>query len=338
MYNFLIKLERKFARYSIRNLTNIMMVIYAISYIIEIATPELMPYLYFNLYDIIYHYQFWRIISWVLLPPEALDIFIIFMFLFYWHAGNSLERSWGAFRYNVFIFSGIIFMMIGAILLYFIAPHVYPEIFEVSKEYGYEVIYTSHHVSTSYVNFSLFLAYAITYPELEIYFMMLIPIKMKYIGFAYGTYILYSLFKADDLMYRVYTVMTLLNVILLVVVSRRFFLTTPEESRRRYVFKKEIREGMKGKYKPKKVDGSNVVSMATGKGLARHRCVVCGRTELDDPNLEFRFCSQCDGEYEYCMEHLHNHVHIKNNPVASSEEGDSKETKTAESSQSDNNS
>ena len=37
-------------------------------------------------------------------------------------------------------------------------------------------------------------------------------------------------------------------------------------------------------------------------GGAKHRCAVCGRTELDDPNLEFRYCSKCNGNYEYCQE------------------------------------
>ena len=49
----------------------------------------------------------------------------------------------------------------------------------------------------------------------------------------------------------------------------------------------------------------------TEKGIARHKCAICGRTELDNPDLEFRFCSKCDGNYEYCNEHLFTHQHIK---------------------------
>ncbi|MEE0955632.1 MAG: hypothetical protein U0L49_07410 [Eubacterium sp.] len=45
--------------------------------------------------------------------------------------------------------------------------------------------------------------------------------------------------------------------------------------------------------------------------IAKHRCAVCGRTELDDPNLEFRFCSKCNGNYEYCQDHLFTHEHVK---------------------------
>ena len=48
----------------------------------------------------------------------------------------------------------------------------------------------------------------------------------------------------------------------------------------------------------------------SGKDFTRHRCAVCGRTELDDDMLEFRFCSKCEGNYEYCMDHLYTHTHV----------------------------
>ena len=43
---------------------------------------------------------------------------------------------------------------------------------------------------------------------------------------------------------------------------------------------------------------------------ARHKCAVCGRTELDDPNLTFRYCSKCSGNKEYCQDHLFTHKHM----------------------------
>ena len=43
--------------------------------------------------------------------------------------------------------------------------------------------------------------------------------------------------------------------------------------------------------------------------VAFHKCTVCGKTEVSDPDAEFRYCSKCNGNYEYCMDHLHNHEH-----------------------------
>ena len=42
-----------------------------------------------------------------------------------------------------------------------------------------------------------------------------------------------------------------------------------------------------------------------------HKCAVCGITDADDPNMEFRYCSKCSGYYCYCMDHINNHVHIQ---------------------------
>ena len=47
------------------------------------------------------------------------------------------------------------------------------------------------------------------------------------------------------------------------------------------------------------------------KGITRHKCAICGRTELDGDDLEFRFCSKCNGNYEYCQYHLFTHEHVK---------------------------
>nr|MCR5178944.1 hypothetical protein [Lachnospiraceae bacterium] len=55
-------------------------------------------------------------------------------------------------------------------------------------------------------------------------------------------------------------------------------------------------------------DGNNLRPMPP-TGLAKHKCAVCGQTELDNPDLEFRFCSKCNGNYEYCNNHLFTHVH-----------------------------
>ena len=42
-----------------------------------------------------------------------------------------------------------------------------------------------------------------------------------------------------------------------------------------------------------------------------HKCKVCGITEKEDPKLDFRYCSWCEGDIEYCMNHLETHTHIK---------------------------
>lgn len=40
------------------------------------------------------------------------------MILFYYSIGTVLEKTWGTFQYNLYIFSGLIFTIIGAFLSY----------------------------------------------------------------------------------------------------------------------------------------------------------------------------------------------------------------------------
>lgn len=268
--NFLDKMERKYGKYAIKNLPAIIVALYAAGYIISALMPELLSYLTLSPY-LILHGQVWRVISWVLVPPGSLDLFTIIMLYFYFSLGRTLEYTWGAFRFNVYIFSGIIFTVIGAFLLYFMGG--------------------SGYFSTYYINMSIFLAFAITYPDMEVLLYFLIPIKMKWMGVVYGFFIVLSLIQgswAD----RISIVMSLLNFLIFFVMSRNLKRYSPKEVHRRNEFKRNVQ-----KVQPKQG--------------TRHKCAVCGRTEKDGDHLEFRYCSKCDGNYEYCQDHLFTHQHIK---------------------------
>ena len=78
--------------------------------------------------------------------------------------------------------------------------------------------------------------------------------------------------------------------------NRNMHRYNPKEVHRRREFKKAMAQSR--------------VNPATG-GITKHKCAICGRTEKDDPNLEFRFCSKCNGNYEYCQDHLFTHQHVK---------------------------
>ena len=84
----------------------------------------------------------------------------------------------------------------------------------------------------------------------------------------------------------------LLNFIVFYGTTRNYRAVSPKEMKRKADYKHKIQ--------------------AAGKGT-KHKCAVCGRTDLDDPSLEFRFCSKCDGGLEYCQDHLFTHEHVKRN-------------------------
>lgn len=105
---------------------------------------------------------------------------------------------------------------------------------------------------------------------------------------SYGGGIIGIIYKANA----VAAVVSILNFIIFFLGSRNMKPYSPKQVKRKREFQKKIRP---------------VNTYANG---AKHRCAVCGRTELDNPNLEFRYCSKCNGNYEYCQDHLFTHTHV----------------------------
>ena len=142
--NFLNKMERKFGRYAIHNLSTYIIGAYVIGYFLYFLAPGVLyNYLSLEPYYIL-RGQIWRLITWVLIPPESPGIFTIIMLMLYYSLGNSLEQTWGAFRYNAYIFSGIISTIIGAFILYAVM--------------GGNIVFGQALFSTYYINMSIFLA------------------------------------------------------------------------------------------------------------------------------------------------------------------------------------
>lgn len=274
--NWLNKLERKIGRYAIHNLTMYLIGCYVIGYGIFYLLPQLTSWLTLEP-GLILKGQVWRIVSWILVPPMGNFLTIVIMLLFYYSLGTALERAWGAFRYNVYIFSGIFLTTLGAFLLYFITG-------------GFLGI--GFYFSTYYINMSIFLAFAVSNPDMEVLLYFILPIKIKWMAFVYAAFILYDVVQGN-MVTRVAIFASLLNFVIFFLSSRNIKPYTPKERARKAAYHKQA--------KPH-------VTYTNG---ARHRCAVCGKTELDDPTLEFRFCSKCKGNYEYCQEHLFTHQHVQ---------------------------
>ena len=121
MNNFLNNMERKFGKYAIRNITVYIIGLYIFGYILQFAPfkVNITNYLTLDPY-LILHGQVWRLVTWILIPPQALSIWIFFTLYLYYFMGTTMERTIGTFRYNVFIFGGIIFMILSAFLTYLV--------------------------------------------------------------------------------------------------------------------------------------------------------------------------------------------------------------------------
>ena len=285
---FIDKLERKYRKYGIPNLTMYIIGCYVLGYILQMFNPGIMSMLSLEP-ALILRGQIWRLVTWIISPPGGggnIIFFAIAILFFYYPIGNALERSWGAFRYTLYIFSGMVFTVIGAFLLYFLTGGALTGL-------GMAIF------STYYISLSIFLAYAVTYPDLQLLLMFVIPIRMKWMAFVYGLFIAWdivSYLRVGLWVGVVPIVASLLNFVIFYFSTRDMNRYNPKEIHRRQQFKKAMAPSRAG---------------SGPDGIAKHKCAICGRTEKDDPNLEFRFCSKCNGNYEYCQYHLFTHEHIK---------------------------
>ncbi|MDE6213200.1 MAG: hypothetical protein K2M70_06970 [Lachnospiraceae bacterium] len=291
--------ERKFGKYAIRNLSFVLVMCYAVGYVLQLADRSglLLSYLTLNPYAIL-HGQVWRLVTWILIPPSSGGLFLtLIMLYFYCSIGTSLERTWGTYRYNVYLFQGMLFTIAGSFLLMGYCYLFKPTIFLTSLTGTVLTINTpveyftviSMMFSTYYINMSIFLAYAATFPDAQVLLMFIIPIRVKWLGIIYAVMLVFQ-FLGTDVFGKFAIGASLLNFVVFFLTSRNMMHLNPKQIHRRQEFRRDVRKNM---------------------GITKHKCAICGRTEVDSPQMQFRFCSKCEGNYEYCEEHLYTHTHIK---------------------------
>lgn len=276
--NFLNKMERKFGKFSIPNLTFWLIGAWVLGFIIEYTMPEVQIMLILEP-ALILRGQVWRLVSWILIPPGVNLLFLVFFLSCYYFIGTSIEQAIGSFRYNVYLIGGLLCTILGAFLLYGIY-------FLFS---GVAVTGIGYYFGSEYVTMSLFMAFAAIFPNVEFRLYFIIPIKAKWLGIVDAVWMTFMFF-ASRLPGKVAILASLLNFLIFFFSTRNYHRISPKEIHRKQAYRQQMRQAA---------------------GVSKHKCAVCGRTEKDGAELEFRFCSKCEGNYEYCQDHLFTHQHIK---------------------------
>ncbi len=287
--------EKKFGKYAIKNISLVLISCYAIGYILQLMLPQVIPYLTLNPYEILFHGQVWRLITWIVILPAGIGIFpLMIMMLLYYSLGNSLERVWGTYRYNVYLLSGILFTIVGSFVGMGIVYLFYGNDPYFINNIAGHFTQASYVFSTYYINMSIFLAYAITFPEAQLLLMFIFPIRVKWLGIIYGAMLGLNFFMVgsgpSSVFYRMAILASLVTVLVFWITTKNRIIITPKVVKMRHHFKQDVRKN---------------------NPITDHKCTICGRTNKDDETLEFRFCSKCNGNHEYCQDHLFTHEHIK---------------------------
>ena len=281
MNQFLNKLERKFGRYAVPNLINYLMVIYVIGTVLGVFAPGIY-YAYLSL-DIsaILHGQVWRLFTFLLEPygigSGMLSFVNILFFLIkiniFLMIGRSLENTWGTFRFNLYFVSGYILLIVAAVIMF---------AFGFSFPVGFEYVYQA-----------MFFAFALLFPDVQFLLYFIIPIKIKWLAILDAVLLGWQMIQYMISGYYYIAVAILVafgNFLVFFFSTRNYRRISPRDIKRRRTYKRQVSRPAQG---------------------PRHKCAICGRTEEDNERLEFRYCSKCQGNYEYCSDHLFSHEHVK---------------------------
>ncbi|MDR2421032.1 MAG: rhomboid family intramembrane serine protease [Oscillospiraceae bacterium] len=224
--------------------------------------------------------EIWRAVTWILLPFSD-NVFLSALTLyFYYFIGTTLEREWGAGKLTIFYGAGILLNAAYSLAMYAtgLAGYIFP--------------------NPLYLNLSMFFAFATLFPDTRIMLFFIIPVKVKWLAWFDAALFAYSIYRYLSLglyFFALVPVVAVLNFLLICGVPGARFLRARAVSNVINVnFKRASRDDLR-----------------ETKGAAyRHKCEVCGRTDVSNPELQFRYCSRCEGFHCYCEEHIENHIHI----------------------------
>ena len=285
-------LRRRFERFCFQNrdkgIPNLMLYVTLGCGMVYLITSITQSTVLYNLLvfdrNAILHGQIWRLISYPLTFYNNNILLMALMLFCYYSLGRAMENLWGTLRFNLFYFTGIIMMDVYCLLF-------------------------GGRADVTYLNLSLFLSYATLYPDAGFLLFFIIPVKAWIFALVDLAMVIYGLI-VYPFPYNFFSVISLANYFLFFgkdvlnviplswrIRIARFFKKTPPSAQPKVVpfAKIEVKK----------------VPVQQAKPSYTHRCTVCGRTDVSNPELEFRYCSKCNGYFCYCEDHISNHTHVE---------------------------
>ena len=280
-------LRKNFERFCLRNrnkgIPNLMLYICignAVMYVISMVTRN---YTLYNLLSfnrrLILQGQVWRLFTYPLTYLTSNILLMFISLLCYYSLGNAMERIWGTLKFNIFYLTGVVLM------------DIYGLIFNCSA-------------NVYYLNMSLFLGYATLFPDASFLLFFIIPVKAWVLALFDLVIVLLGVFSPPFTAANLFPLIALGNYFLFFGRDVLNVIPLSWQNNARKLFHKKPKQ-------PKVIQFHVSQKPQEPKQNYNHRCTVCGRTDVTNPELEFRYCSKCKGYYCYCQDHINNHVHIQ---------------------------
>ena len=277
----------KHPRFGIPNLMKFIVIGNVLVYLLAVfAGYEAISFLGFS-WAAVARGELWRLVTFVFMPGyySTGDVLWLALFLYlYYMIGTTLEREWGTAKFNLYYLSGVVLTLIVGIVA------------------GLVFRTNLYITGADYVNLSMFFAFAVLYPDTQFLLFFFIPVKVKWL--AWFDAALFAFAVAQNLFTS--PLMALLPVVALLNFFVFFWTRITDElswrrNRARHQTSHQTIQFKAAVRQQKKKEAQ--------RGY-RHKCAVCGRTDTDNPDLEFRYCSRCAGYHCFCQDHIFNHEHF----------------------------
>ena len=247
------------------------------------------------------HGQVWRLVTFVMVPESYSasglgPVWFVFYLLFTYFLGSTLEQTWGTAKFSLFYLSGAVLTILAAFISYGLTSLFWGDIAYIFGQLPFTV---------TEINFSILLAFATLYPDSEFRIYFIIPIKAKWLAVLYLLLELWSYMRLGGAMLLLFLPVMLPSDLAALLNYLFFFwsdvgnLFGRANARRKHQVSRQTINFKKAQKEVRERKGY------------LHKCAVCGITDADDPNMEFRYCSKCNGYYCYCMNHINNHTHVQ---------------------------
>lgn len=266
-------------RFGITNLMRYIVIGTAAVFLLQmfVTDASALNFLYFNLQSLL-HGEIWRIVTFIFVPNTSRPFMLLIELYFYYWIGSTLERQWGTAKFNLYYFSGVLLTVIAVSVASFLS--------------GHNMIIAG----TYYVNLSMFLAFACLFPDTQVLLFFIVPIKMKWLAILDVAMIGFDIisYAISGAWYNVLQpIIALLNFAVFIYPELHY-----RVERHRY------------QHRPQTVNFKKAVKEQKQEKGYIHKCAVCGRTDTDYPDLDFRYCSKCAGYHCFCQDHIFTHVHF----------------------------
>ena len=241
---------------------------------------EFFNLLRFDPYEIL-RGQVWRLFTWIFQSINSGPLWAAVALYFYYFVGSTLESEWGTGKFTIYYVCGILLNAIYGFVMWFV--------FRMPLD-----------LSPVFLNFSMLFAFATLFPDFSIRLFFIIPLKVKWLALFNAVFFVVSIVQGiweGNLFYALLPVVAVLN----------YFLMCGNELLS-YIRPLKVRTS------PQVVNFKKAAKQVK-RDLAdkpyRHKCAVCGRTDTEYPDLEFRYCSRCNGYHCFCIDHINNHIHFE---------------------------